>query len=527
MDHQPRIFISSVQKEFAAERRALADFIKGDPLLRRYFDVFVFEDLPATDRRADEVYLDEVDRCAVYVGLFGNEYGYEDADGISPTEREFQRATQKRKFRLVFVKGADDKAREPKMLALIRKASNQLIRRRFVGIPDLTAALYASLVEHLEQKGLLRTTPFDAAPAHRATLKDLATEKLRWFLGTARREREYVLPENTPALKALAHLHLLDRKHPNHAAILLFGNDPQRFLPTAETKCLHFHGTEIRKPIPSYQLFKGTIFDQVDHAVDFVMAKINRSVGTRAETVAAPVAYEIPKEVITEAVVNAVAHRDYTSNASVQVMLFADRLEVWNPGELPPGLTPELLRQPHASLPRNPLLADPLYLAHYIERAGTGTLDMIVRCREAGLAEPTFEQRGDEFVTTIWRDWLTDAAMAELGLNARQTLAISFLKTHGQITNLQFQQLANVPRRTSVRDLMTLVGIGVLERVGTGRGAHYVLSRNRAKNVPNVPSGGTAQALPERARNVPNAPRLERAAEGPTASSRTSKRKGK
>ena len=105
MHHQPRIFISSVQKELAAERRALSDFIKGDPLLRRYFNIFLFEDLPATDRRADNVYLDEVDRCALYVGLFGNEYGNEDAQGLSPTEREFKRATQKRKFRLVFVKG--------------------------------------------------------------------------------------------------------------------------------------------------------------------------------------------------------------------------------------------------------------------------------------------------------------------------------------------------------------------------------------------------------------------------------------
>src|SRR5438094_1312942 len=141
MHHKSSIFISSVQKEFATERRALADFIRGDALLRRYFDAFTFEDLPATDRRADDVYLAEVDRCTVYVGLFGNEYGHEDSEGISPAEHEFQRATKKHKFRLVFVKGADDKARHPKMLKLIRSASSQLVRRRFVGIPDLTAAL--------------------------------------------------------------------------------------------------------------------------------------------------------------------------------------------------------------------------------------------------------------------------------------------------------------------------------------------------------------------------------------------------
>jgi ATP-dependent DNA helicase RecG len=97
------------------------------------------------------------------------------------------------------------------------------------------------------------------------------------------------------------------------------------------------------------------------------------------------------------------AHRDYASNASVQVMLFSDRLEVWNPGELPSPLTPELLRVPHASIPRNPLLAEPLYLARYIEKAGSGILDMIALCREAGLAEPEFRQDGGQFVQTLWR----------------------------------------------------------------------------------------------------------------------------
>ena len=72
------------------------------------------------------------------------------------------------------------------------------------------------------------------------------------------------------------------------------------------------------------------MFALVDQAVDFVMSKIALSVGTRAQSVQVPVAYEIPKEVVTEAIVNAVAHRDYTDSSSVQVMLFADRLEVMN-----------------------------------------------------------------------------------------------------------------------------------------------------------------------------------------------------
>ena len=63
------IFISSVQKELAEERRAVKAFVESDPLLRQFFRVFLFEDLPAVDRRAGRVYLREVDRCGIYVGL--------------------------------------------------------------------------------------------------------------------------------------------------------------------------------------------------------------------------------------------------------------------------------------------------------------------------------------------------------------------------------------------------------------------------------------------------------------------------
>ena len=483
------IFISSVQKELEEERRALKAFIEGDPLLRRYFTVFLFEDLPASDRRADEAYLDEVDRCSVYVGLFGDQYGFEDGEGISPSEREFDRATSLGKTRLIFIRGTDDKDRHPKIQALIRKAGNQLIRRRFGSIPDLTAALYASLVDHLERTGLLRTRPLDASACPKATLADLSEDKVRWFLERARRERQFALAVNTPPKETLIHLNLLDGGQPTHAAVLLFGKQPQRFLISSEVKCLHFHGTEVRKPIPSYQIYKGTVFDLVDQAVDFVMSKVARTVGTRALGPEAPVEYELPHEAVSEAIVNAVVHRDYTSNASVQVMLFSNRLEVWNPGELPPPLTMAKLRVPHASIPRNPLICDPMFLARYAEKAGSGILDMIALCREAGLAEPEFCQDGGQFVQTIWRDWLTVAVMDKLGLSERQKKAVAFVKTNERITNTDFQEAFQVAKRTAYRDLNEMVRKGVLEKVGTtGKGTFYTLRKGAIKG-PNGPAG--------------------------------------
>ena len=233
-------------------------------------------------------------------------------------------------------------------------------------------------------------------------MDDLDIERIARFTRTARRARQFPLPEETPAPQLLEHLNLLNEERLTNAAVLLFGKSPQRFLISSEVRCAHFHGTEVAKPIPSYQVYKGDAFELVDQAVDFVLSKINRSIRTRAEGVRAPRTYEIPAEVVTEAIVNAVAHRDYTDNGSVQIMLFADRLEVRNPGRLPPPLTLEKLREAHRSIPGNPLLAESMYLAEYIERIGTGTLDMIRRCVEAGLPEPEFAV-ADGFVTTIRR----------------------------------------------------------------------------------------------------------------------------
>jgi len=198
-----RVFISSVQKEFAEERATLRNYLRDDPLLRRFFEPFLFEDVPAADRRTDELYLDEVAAADVYVGLLGNEYGYEDSEGVSPTEREFNRATELGKQRLVFVQGADDKARHPKMLALVRRAGDQLIRRRFGTTPELTASVYASLVQLLASRELLRNGPFDAAVCMKATLADLDEERMRRFVRTARGARGFPLDEQVPTTELL------------------------------------------------------------------------------------------------------------------------------------------------------------------------------------------------------------------------------------------------------------------------------------------------------------------------------------
>jgi len=487
------IFVSSVQKELAAERAAIAKHVRTDPLLRRFFDIFLFEELAPRDRRADDIYLEKVEQASIYLGLFGKEYGSEDEQGVSPTEREFDRATSRGIERLILVKGKSDAGRHPKMTELVRKAAGQLLRRRFESIDELLRLLQESLVTCLEERGAIQSRAFEQRPCPGATLGDIDLDGVARFVRRARSERQFPLLENTPAPEVLTHLRLQDDEQPSFAAILLFGRDPQRFVPAAELRCMHFHGTEVARPAPSYQVFKGNLFDLVDRGADFVLSKLNRTVGTRSEGPQAPVTYEIPPDAVREAIVNAVAHRDYASAAAVQVSVFADRVEVWNPGQLPPELSFARLREPHASVARNARICDALFLARYIEKYGTGTLMMIRECVEHGLPEPDFEQRGGEFVVTVWRDWLTDRRLAELGLSDRQRQAVVFVRSHGRIGNQQYQELCSVSKPTASRDLDTLARKGVLAKIGaTGKGTYYTLMRKGLTKGSNGSGGASS-----------------------------------
>lgn len=81
-----RIFIRSVQSEFAEERVMLCHYIRTDVLLGKFFEPFIFEEVPANKYPTNHIYLKEVELCDIYLGLYGNLYGYEDEEGISPTE---------------------------------------------------------------------------------------------------------------------------------------------------------------------------------------------------------------------------------------------------------------------------------------------------------------------------------------------------------------------------------------------------------------------------------------------------------
>ena len=183
---------------------------------------------------------------------------------------------------------------------------------------------------------------------------------------------------------------------------------------------------------------------------------------------------------VTEAIVNAVVHRDYLSTGSVQVMLFKDRLEVWNPGRLPKGMTIKKLNGEHTSLPVNPLLANPVYLAGYIEQVGTGTNDLIERCVAMGLRKPEFRQ-DDDFTVVLWRETevvestLPDKLPDKLP-NKLPDKLLNLLKENGELTINQMSDILGISEKSVRIYLKKLTEDGLLVRVGARK---YIMSNNK------------------------------------------------
>jgi len=327
-----------------------------------------------------------------------------------------------------------------------------------------------------------KSKPFYITGAQGAEKSDISKGHLSWFVERAKHERKYTFPSMGSINDILNQLVLMDGTQIMNAALMLFGTEPQRFCPNAVIKCSHYFGTEVTRPIPSHQVFEGTLFQQIDKAVDFILSRVDRTISDRQEGPAAQIHMEIPNEAITEIIVNAVVHRDYDSSGSVQIALFADRIEVINPGRLPEQLNISDLFKRHISIPVNPFLARPFFLAGYINQLGYGTQNVVKWCRKAHLPEPVFEQLNEQFSVTIWRNWLTDQRLEKFDLNNRQRSAISHLKAHRSITNSEYQDLFTVAKRTASQDLKHLVSLSLIEKVGTtGKGVFYRIAKGAPK----------------------------------------------
>ncbi len=306
-----------------------------------------------------------------------------------------------------------------------------------------------------------------------ADLEDIEEEKVRWFLKEARHERGLDINESSSVEDALLRLKLLKAEKPTNGAVLLFGRDPQRKFIQSEIKCIRFKGVGVTGEMIDLRTVGGDVFDQLIEAEKFIFNNIALSAWIEDGKIQRQERWEYPPKAIREALANAISHRDYETTSRVQVRIFDDRMEFWNPGRLPEGWTVETLRHVHESIPGNPSIARQFFWVKYIEEVGTGTNKIIEWCIDWGLPEPEFEFTGTSLVVTLWKSKLNEEYLNTLGLNERQREAISYMKEHKKITSKEYAELFSITDRTARNDLKSLLDKKILIQRGTSKKSTY------------------------------------------------------
>lgn len=302
---------------------------------------------------------------------------------------------------------------------------------------------------------LIKTnTPFhwDKQISSEFKLSDISVKDIKYFVQRVKDERNSDLEPKAKTSAVLEKLNLVKSGKLTNAAILLFGKDPQKYFPRSLVKCALFADNKAIDFL-DFKDVGGTIINQVPEVLLFLRKQLNISVKISGKPERDEI-WEIPREALREAVINAICHRSYEDTGNVQVRIFNNKVEIWNPGTIPESITIESLKKEHRSIPRNELIARCFYLIKYIEQWGTGTNRIINLCKEAGLKEPKFEIRNGDFVVTFFRKKIREEKpVTELRLNETQKKIIKFIAEKGSVKTSDIQKFLGLSRRAIINNL--------------------------------------------------------------------------
>ena len=216
----------------------------------------------------------------------------------------------------------------------------------------------------------------------------------------------------------LVNLDLAVRTHqrtaPTVNGVLLFGNNPKRFVPQSGIRAICYPGEEpdyptradedLRGPLVSLRDRRGSLVEPglVDQAWDFV--RRNTTPSARFEGFSRADRWEYPKSVIREAVTNALVHRDYSiAGTDISLTIFSNRLEVRSPGRLPNTVTPDGMRS-GVRYARNQTLVNVMRDYGYVDARGMGVrVKIIPGMRDHNGTEPDLIEEEYQFTVRLWR----------------------------------------------------------------------------------------------------------------------------
>jgi ATP-dependent DNA helicase RecG len=233
-------------------------------------------------------------------------------------------------------------------------------------------------------------------------------------------------------------------------------------------RCIRYAGSTPSSEILDNQDIAGTLDKQIDNAQAFVLRNISRRAtieGTqRVER------FEYPEDAIREVLANAVIHRDYTITESyTQVRVFADRIEVTNPGNLPPGVTVDNIKEMQFS--RNSVMASLMRDLNYLEEYGRGIDLVFSSMQAAGLPRPVFRNAANMFTVTLLGSRFK-------GLSERQLAVWQIVLNRSRVSAKTIAEQVGTSKPTVVADLRKLVELGLVVSNGSGPSVTYEIGSN-------------------------------------------------
>jgi ATP-dependent DNA helicase RecG len=269
---------------------------------------------------------------------------------------------------------------------------------------------------------------------------------------------------------------------PTVAGVLLFAKYPQQWLPQSGVVFVKFVGTEPRGDdgLAGYarrEELTGPLARVVENLWNLTWGEM--AVSAVVKGLERQETYEYPQFAVREALVNAVAHRDYRlKGRRIEVRMFSDRLEVISPGGLPGFITVDNIVEEHFS--RNPRLVSGLFQWGYIEELGLGIDKMIESMESAGHQRPIFDAKPYSFTVKLYnarsKNNSTEVVEMTRNVNIRQARALAYVRERGSITNREYRQLCeDVSPETLRLDLVDLVEKGMLLKIGSKKGTYYII----------------------------------------------------
>ena len=274
----------------------------------------------------------------------------------------------------------------------------------------------------------------------------------------------------------LKNLRLIEGDYLKRAALLLFHQDPENWIPGAYLKIGFF---ENAADLLHQDEIHGPLITMADKAEDLVYLKYFKGVISyeglqRIET------YPIPRQAFREALLNAIIHRDYSTGNPIHIHIYPDKILMYNDGRLPETWTADDLFSPHTSRPYNPLIAGAFFRSGQIEAWGRGIEKITEACKSWGKSVPFFQIRPNEVMIGFNTESQFGEKFGEkFGINQTQEKIMAIMQSNPAVSANTLAEELGITTRGVEKSIRELKKVGMLERKGAAKGGYWVVKHEK------------------------------------------------